>query len=51
MDRTIKPLTDVAKIRLSMDFVTGQWLPRPPPVKVVRKSRPQLTPAQACTLP
>ena len=47
VDRTIKPVTEISKIRLSLDFITGQWLPRPPPVKVVRKSRPQLSQAQA----
>lgn len=46
VDRTIKPVTELSKIRLSLDFITGQWLPRPPPVKVVRKSRPQLSQAQ-----
>jgi hypothetical protein len=24
-----------------MDFISGQWLPRAPPYKVVRKPRPQ----------
>ncbi len=39
MDRSIKTVNEESKVRLSMDFVSGQWLPRAPPYKVVRKPR------------